>query len=208
MARFIAYLTLLLISACGGTSAPEAPPVEAPPPAKAQQTVVFVGDSITYLWSDLATLVPASVNAGVSGNDTWQMLARFDEDVLAKKPNIIVILGGINEIRLHQSQDTGAIMSMVQKAQAVNARVIVCTVLPAALSESDQLLIPGWNAQLKSGAQSYGYEIVDYYPLALLPDGTLDLSFFADGIHPNSAGYAAMWKVLRPVLARAGVQTQ
>ena len=38
-------------------------------------------------------------NLGYSGNTVSDMLARFNDDVLAFKPEILVIMGGINDLR-------------------------------------------------------------------------------------------------------------
>lgn len=38
------------------------------------------------------------VNAGVSGNNTTQMLARISADVIAYTPDIVIVFGGVNDI--------------------------------------------------------------------------------------------------------------
>jgi hypothetical protein len=40
----------------------------------------------------------------------------------------------------------------------------------------------------------------DYYDEFLNPDGTVNDSLFLDGLHPNPAGYALMWKVVAPLI--------
>ncbi len=74
------------------------------------------GDSVTGVyyhtggrraWSDalglaLERLYPGSrpqmINAGVSGNTTAQGLARMDSDVLARDPQLVVVMFGLNDI--------------------------------------------------------------------------------------------------------------
>ena len=74
-------------------------------------TVVAIGDSITYGFglSDRATQAwPALlsgadditvVNEGITGNTTEDMLARFDRDVIARSPDAVIILGGVNDLK-------------------------------------------------------------------------------------------------------------
>lgn len=98
--------------------------------------VVFMGDSITELWS-LADSFPGQhyVNRGISGQTTSQMLVRMFPDVVALKPAAVVILAGTNDI----SRATGAvtaqmvqdnIQAMAQLAMANGIKPILCSVLP------------------------------------------------------------------------------
>ena len=68
-------------------------------PAKGENRVVFLGDSITDGWK-LAEYFPGKpyVNRGISGQTTPQMLIRFRPDVIAHKPKVVVLLAGTNDI--------------------------------------------------------------------------------------------------------------
>ena len=69
--------------------------------------IVCLGDSLTYgypygphvSWvTYLSRVCGLSLsNAGVNGNTMEDMAARFDRDVLTKKPDTVVILGGTND---------------------------------------------------------------------------------------------------------------
>src|SRR5213595_3585385 len=69
------------------------------PPAKDEQRVVFMGDSITDGWK-LDQYFPGApyVNRGISGQTTPQMLIRFRPDVIDLGPKVVVILAGTNDI--------------------------------------------------------------------------------------------------------------
>src|SRR5262245_298481 len=71
-------------------------------PAKNEQRVVFMGDSITDLWGrpGLGEFFPGKpyINRGISGQTTQQMLIRFRPDVLALRPSVVVILAGTNDL--------------------------------------------------------------------------------------------------------------
>ena len=86
--------------------------------------VVFMGDSITELWT-LAESFPGQpyVNRGISGQTTSQMLVRMFPDVIALKPAAVVILAGTNDI----SRATGA-----QTADMVKANIQAMAQLAAA----------------------------------------------------------------------------
>lgn len=70
--------------------------------------VVFVGNSITeagfyesYIWLYYMTRFPNQpievINAGIGGNTAKDILARFDEDVLSRKPTVLVLTFGMND---------------------------------------------------------------------------------------------------------------
>lgn len=60
--------------------------------------VVFLGDSITYLW-DLKHSFPDRdyVNRGIGGQTSAEMLVRFRQDVINLQPKSVLILAGIND---------------------------------------------------------------------------------------------------------------
>jgi hypothetical protein len=63
------------------------------------QTVVFMGDSITYIWglssaSPVFQQHPSWIDAGVGGNTSGQMVARFQKDVIARLPSAVAIVAG------------------------------------------------------------------------------------------------------------------
>jgi len=78
-----------------------------PPPEPSERRVVFMGDSITEIWSrvdpEFFTVHPSYVDRGISGQTTPQMLIRFRQDMIALEPVVVVILAGTNDI----AEDTG-----------------------------------------------------------------------------------------------------
>lgn len=204
--RVIAVAVLLvMVSACGGGSSEPQPYSSAEPAVVTTADIVFIGDSITASMP-VRKYIPSSQNVGVSGEQTDQMLARFDTDVLARKPRIVVILGGTNDIRNLARVDTTNLFAMVGKAMAANARVIVGTLPPSENVGSDpdlkHQLWTQFNKEVKDGAASLGYDVADYYQVMITPDGRLDARLFLDYLHPNEFGYNAMWTVLRPLIEK------
>ena len=86
---------------------------ELPPTLKDTNRIVMLGDSITerggnsggYVWllqRYFNILYPDRkieiINAGISGNKSTDMAARFQRDVLDKKPDLITINVGVNDV--------------------------------------------------------------------------------------------------------------
>jgi lysophospholipase L1-like esterase len=83
---------------------------KAPGPFKTGDRVVFAGNSITengfyelYIWQYYMLHFPGRkitvMNAGIGGDVAGQILARTDDDILAKKPTVVVVTFGMNDSR-------------------------------------------------------------------------------------------------------------
>jgi len=211
--NFTLLFFVACIGGCGGagggsdpTAAPSATPTvtAAPAPAPAVPrlaltgAVAFMGDSITVLWPT-SDCIANSINAGVSGNFTWQMAARFQVDVVSKHPAFVQILGGTNDVAggVIPATGTDAIYQMAVAAKAAGITPILATIPPQS-GVPNPAIVPVWNQQIKDLAQTNGFSIVDYYPLFLNPDGTQNAALFhTDGLHPNPAGIAVMCTALK-----------
>src|SRR5690349_5254157 len=80
--------------------------------------IIFFGDSITQAgvepggYVDLIkkALDPTKyevIGAGIGGNKVYDLYLRMEEDVLNKKPNLVVIYIGVNDVWHKQSSRTG-----------------------------------------------------------------------------------------------------
>jgi lysophospholipase L1-like esterase len=179
-------------------------------PAQAER-VVFMGDSITQLWTfaEPAFFGPAMVNRGISGQTTPQMLLRFRADVLALKPAAVHIMAGVNDIAGNTGPTTledveNNIAAMVEQAKAHDVTVILATVLPAAkFTWAPQLQPAPAIAELNTWIRVYAAQqnlvLADYFSSMAMPDGAMKPELTFDGVHPNKAGYA----VLKPLTQAA-----
>jgi lysophospholipase L1-like esterase len=135
------------------------------------------------------------------------MLARFQTDVIASYPGVVVILAGINDLFDFGpvKANTDSIKAMAAMAQAAGIKVILCSAMPSDYTFDPQNFtqadVQAFNDQLIEIARANGYLYAYYYDQFLNPDGSINLSLFNDGLHPTDAGYALMWKVLAPLLA-------
>ncbi|HFK2919571.1 TPA: SGNH/GDSL hydrolase family protein [Stenotrophomonas maltophilia] len=177
-----------------------------PAPASGQPRVVFYGDSITEGWGreGSASFFPGKgwLNRGISGQTTAQMLVRFPQDVLALKPQVVVILAGTNDIAGNTGPSTQAMIednlhAMVDLARAHGIAVVLASVLPV----SDYPWLPGTtpapkvralNTALKRYADAQHLVYLDYYTPMANAAGGLDPALADDGVHPTAEGYAVM----------------
>lgn len=176
---------------------------------KVYPEVVMIGDSITQGWS-----LPGEgyANRGIGGQMSGQILLRFRQDAILLKPKVIHILAGINDVTGiygPQSPDMllNNIRSMVELAQSHDIPVILGTIGPAQdVKERPQVdrarWVPQINDWLSRYAKQEGLVIADYHAVLAKPDGSMRKELFADTVHPNAAGYAAMDKVLNEALAK------
>lgn len=158
------------------------------------------------------------LNRGISGQTTPQMLARFQQDVVALHPAAVVILAGINDI----AGNTGAeplpvieasFRSMSAVAKAAHIRIVLSSVLPTealpwrpgADPREEILALNEW---LKSFASDQGLVYLDYFSSMAGPNRGMKASLSIDGVHPSDAGYAIMEPLARAAVSRALVLPQ
>lgn len=179
--------------------------------------VLFYGDSITQLWGekDPSTFFPGKgyLNRGISGQTTPQLLLRFQQDVIALQPDVVVILAGTNDIAGNTGPSTQAMIednlhAMVDLAGAHGIRVVLASVLPV----SEYRWMPGiepapkvqaLNAALKQYADAKGVVYLDYHSAMTNAEGGLDPALAADGVHPTAKGYALMAPLAEQAIKRA-----
>jgi lysophospholipase L1-like esterase len=200
MKHLAALICSIYITSCGGGS----DGVPAPVPKAAPGTVAFMGDSITARWDLAAYDSSPTLNFGVSGNNTTQMLTRFHNQVIDSDPAVVVILGGVNDFqeRGKSGTNTDSIRTMASEAENAGIKVILCSVLPTDYPNPNLNLpeIEAFNQELMQIAKERGYLYADYYHVMLNATGTTDDSLFTDHLHPNDLGYARMWAVIAPLL--------
>jgi lysophospholipase L1-like esterase len=176
-----------------------------PPPAKNENRVAFMGDSITEGWK-LAEYFPDRpyINRGISGQTTPQMLIRFRPDIIALKPKVVVILAGTNDIAGNTGPMTLEMIennyaSMAELARANGIKVVFASVLPihdygktkqSERRPPEQIL--KLNQWLKNYCAANGHVYLDYYSKMVDEKDMLKADLANDGLHPNAEGYRMM----------------
>lgn len=184
------------------------------PPAKKENRVVFMGDSITDMWvqPQFGGFFPGKpyIDRGISGQTTPQMLIRFRPDVIALQPKVVVILAGTNDLAgntgpMTVGQIEDHLTSMAELARANKVRVVLASVLPVSNYGHDRGGNPvnmrikrqpekilELNAWIKKFAGDKGYVYLDYFSATVDDQGLLKKDLSEDGLHPNAKGYAVM----------------
>lgn len=162
---------------------------------KASPDTVFFGDSITEGWS-----LP-SVNFGIFGNTTTQMLARFNE-VTDGHFARVVMMGGTNDVLQGFDPEVtiANLHQMIARARAKRLTVIVGQIPP--IYKDNGVLLPKVDAlneriaaEVKSWQSSGEPVYLVNYNSAV--KGHLD-GYASDGIHLRHRNYARMeWQLLK-----------
>lgn len=181
-----------------------------------QGAIVFVGDSITQAF-DTARAFPGvkTANRGISGDLAANLRHRLQEDVIDVNPKAVVILMGTNDAK--DGKDPAAIVADIRAAaEKIHAAhpaipVIVCRLLPRAPRPGqarESTLLPAAIPTVNSLIDALPIElpwlrVADTYTPLARADMSPVSEYFGDGVHPNSAGNAALAEALRPVLRAA-----
>lgn len=185
-------------------------------PAKGENRVVFMGNSITEGWirthPDFFAGKPY-VNRGISGQTTPQMLVRFRPDVINLKPALVVILAGTNDIAGNTGPSTlemimDNLISMAELAKANNIKVVLSSVLPAfdypwKPGIEPAMKIVKLNEMIKKYADDHGIVYIDYFSSMADERNGLKKELSGDGVHPNDAGYKVMEPLVEAAIKKA-----
>jgi len=191
-----------------------------PPAASGEARVVFMGDSITELWDRDPGRFFASkgyIGRGIGGQTTPQMLLRFQQDVVALQPKVVVINGGTNDIAGNTGPSTlemieDNLKSMAQLATANGIKVVLASVTPAfdypwkrGLEPAEKVV--ALNAWMKEYCSKAGCVYADYFtPMSDEKHGMKE-GLARDGIHPTPEGYLIMAPIERRPSLRHSVSS-
>jgi len=187
-----------------------------PPASASEPRVVFMGDSITELWDRDSGKFFASkgyIGRGIGGQTTPQMLIRFQQDVVALNPKVVVINAGTNDIAGNTGPSTlemieDNLTSMTQIAAAKGIRVVLASVTPAydypwkrGMEPAEKVV--ALNSWMKDYCAKAGCVYADYFtPMSDEKHGMKE-GLSRDGIHPTPAGYAIMAPIAERAIAQA-----
>ncbi len=164
------------------------------------------------------------INAGVGGSSTAHGLARMETDVLAHRPDVVVLMFGLNDAcliapggalldgpRLSVAEYRANLGSMLDRLEEVGCRALLCTPNPmtpkypyAAVGgyagRPINAVLEEFVAACRSLAAERGVPLVDVYTAFVDTPGALDL--VEDGCHPYAAGHALIADLLDKPLRR------
>lgn len=158
-------------------------------------TMIAIGDSITYtsacagLFEYAAALSGGRYsllrNAGVNGNTTTQMAARFATDVVAYAPNYVAIMGHVNNLgaSISSAQTVIDYTTMITAARAAGIIPIIVTAPPYNTSPST---LQAYNRALWRLAQTLRVQFVDPWQDSIdASNGNFLSGYSSDGTHPT-----------------------
>ncbi len=224
MKKNVILLSLLIIAASAMAQNKDWPNIhkyepanaDAPAPQKGEKRVVYMGDSITDFWIGNDSLFFKNNNyydRGISGQTTGQMLVRFREDVINLKPDVVVILAGINDIAENNGPSKledvmGNIISMAELARANKIKVVLSSVTPAAAFPWRPTIDPKpkvkeLNDMIKDYAAKNKFIYLDYFTAMVDENLGLPKNLSKDGVHPTLEGYKVMEPLAQQAIAQA-----
>ncbi|MDH7461433.1 SGNH/GDSL hydrolase family protein [Chitinophagaceae bacterium 26-R-25] len=186
-----------------------------------KKKVIFFGDSITQQGANKGgyiDLIQNTINqgnlqdqyeligAGIGGNKVYDLYLRLDDDVLAKKPDVVFIYIGVNDVWHKASYGTGTdqdkfekfYQALIRKIQAIGARVIVCT--PAVIGEkkngenNQDSDLDKYSASIRKVANEFKVPVIDLrkvftqYNKDNNPQDSSKGILTVDGVHLNDKG--------------------
>jgi lysophospholipase L1-like esterase len=175
-------------------------PLEAPPAGRGN-----VESQFAY-WLMQAHPEWRVLNRGINGERSDQIRARFDRDVLAAHPDLVIIIAGVNDV--YQGRTPEEVRQhlewMYARAREAGIRVIAGSIVPYNTATPDQNArmhaINEWIRQAADEDPNLTFcDTRGAVAHASHPDR---LASSPDNLHPSPDGYRRMAEVLRPVIER------
>ncbi|MBN8576612.1 MAG: sialate O-acetylesterase [Cytophagales bacterium] len=170
--------------------------------------IVFLGNSITEggKWKQLLK-DSTVINRGISGDNTFGVLARLDE-IIKLRPASLFILIGTNDLskKIPDEAILENIFTLVSRVKAGSPKthIFVQSILPVneTVEKFPQQFNNGThittiNDQLSRYAARLRYTYVDLYSKFIDAQGRLDARYTFDGLHLNAVGYQRWVEVLK-----------
>ncbi len=195
---FFSWLFLLL--AIVGCSSPELEPL--PPGSR----ILAFGDSLTYgVGADLENSYPAVlarltglevINAGVSGETTTEGLARLERELEEKRPALLILLEGGNDILRNHSpaRIKSNLAAMISQAETRDIPVVLLGVPEKKLFSSSAPVYEELAAE---------YNVI--FDAGLVAGLLRNPLYKSDPVHLNAQGYRKMAESIFELLEDSGL---
>ena len=188
-------------------------------PPKNQKRVVLFGDSRIEMWKKWPELEGFEfINRGIGGETTALGRARFQPDVLALEPDIVILQTGMNdlstlgvqphlyEVITQQCQDN--LKFFVESLQARQIEVIFLTIIPPDQPEIARLLV--WNNKIPESVKEINHywlnlpaverlHIIDTAKVLQDAQGQWHEGVNMDSVHLTPIGYQYLNQTLNVV---------
>ena len=170
-------------------------PVEWPPDGEGDERSQFA------YWIRKARPSWTVLNRGVNGERTDQIAARWDRDVAAYAPDVVVILGGVNDV--YQGRPAADVIGqldlMYARAASAGLAIVTATIVPYNTATTDQnARMRAINEWIEKTADERGYAFADTRAATCHPEDPDRLLSSPDELHPDVEGYRRMAEALFP----------
>jgi len=176
-------------------------PREAPPNGKGDETSQYA------YWLMKAHAGWDVINQGINAQRSDQIAARFEEDVIEKKPAVVVIIAGVNDVyQGRPAQDVKTqLAAMYKRAHDAGIRVVAGSIIPYNTATPDQnARMHDINDWIRSQQRADpGVIFVDTRAAVAAAGDPDKLASSPDGLHPDAAGYRKMADAIAPAIERA-----
>ncbi len=134
------------------------------------------------------------INAGISGDTLADMFYRLNKDVLVYHPDIVILMGGTNDIYqgMSQPQLQQSFLSIVETLRQQNSEVLVG--LPLPVDDPGERTLKIWRAWLQEYCRVQKLTLIDFYRDFIDEHGRIKEALLLDGCHPRIIGYETMGK--------------
>lgn len=190
-----------------------------PPPAATERPlVVILGDSRAGMWPAPGTDAFDFHNLGLGSQTTEQIASRYDEQIPALQPDILIVQAGINDLKtiplypelkeriIQRCKDNLA--EIVGKANNAGTTVILTTIFPLGEIPLERRFV--WSEEVALAMEEvnqflYTLEgpnviLFDAAPILTGENGLLQKPYSLDFLHLNATGYETLNAQLGPLL--------
>ena len=164
--------------------------IEAPPDGEGNVAAPFPQ------WLELQHPGWTVLNHGVNSERSDEIAARFDRDVLAHHPRLVIIIAGVNDV--YQGRDADSVIvnlrGMYDRAKAATLPVIAGSIVPYnTASRAQNLTMRAINDWVRAEAtRDSNVTFADTHLAAAHADKIDQLAGSPDGLHPDINGYRRM----------------
>jgi acyl-CoA thioesterase-1 len=148
------------------------------------------------------------LNRGVNGERTDQIRARFSRDVMTVRPDVVVVIAGVNDVYQGRSaaEVERELAAIYEASRAASMALVAGSIIPYNTATAEQNAsmhaVNGWIAEY-ADAHADRMVFCDTRAAVAAPGAPDRLVSSPDDLHPSPEGYRRMAAALDPAIAAA-----